>query len=185
MESGEETSLAATDPQGDAKPVGRHALVDVPLSIRSSRDRRAVRSSGSVKWALLVVAALLVSVWWQRRRRYRGIFRAPATRDDRLVCSGPHTEIEVTATADGFELPPGLLLSGRSAFLELDVRATALVFLRDPFLDASLAGAVSRQYFERAVRGRRLVDISALFGGPTKKVGGAFPCAAAHSSGHP
>jgi LmbE family N-acetylglucosaminyl deacetylase len=125
--------------------------------------------SGSVKVAVLVVAALLVSVWWQRRRRYRGVFRARATRDDRLVCSGPHTEIEVSATADGFEPPPGLLLSGRTVFLELNVRATAPVLLRDPFIQASMAGAVSRQYFERAARGRRLVDISALFRRPDEE----------------
>jgi LmbE family N-acetylglucosaminyl deacetylase len=116
-----------------------------------------------IRAALLALAVLLVSLWWQRRRRYRGVFRTPAARDDRLVCSGPRVEIEVTASADGFELPPEPLLDRRTAFLELDVKATAAALLRDPFIEASTSGVVSRQYLERAVRGRRLIDISALF----------------------
>ncbi len=119
-----------------------------------------------MKAALLVFVALGVSVWWQRRRRYRGVFRAPAARDDRLACRGPRTELEVTVTADGFELPPGLLLHGRTVFLELDVKPKARALLRDPFIEASSSAAFFRQYFERAASGRRLVDLSVLFQRP-------------------
>ena len=113
--------------------------------------------------ALAVLAALAVA-WWLRTRRYRGIFRLPRRRDDRLVCRQPPASVALAVGPDGFELPAGFAAAPGegTALLTLDVAATPAGFLREPHVEVLHDGVSYRQYFERGAAGRRYVDLSPL-----------------------
>jgi LmbE family N-acetylglucosaminyl deacetylase len=115
------------------------------------------------------VVLLARVAWWLRTRRFRAVFRLPARRDDWLVCRGDQQTFAVPAERDGFELPAGIVLRGQTAFLTLDVKATPMGRLVDPFVEVSLGAVRYRQYFERHGAGRRHLNLSPLLadGGPT------------------
>jgi LmbE family N-acetylglucosaminyl deacetylase len=129
---------------------------------------------------LAVLAAALV-VAWLRARRYRAVFRIPARRHDRVGIRGEERARAVTLGPGGFDLPAGALAPGQTAFLRLEVRATAAGRLRDPFIQASAGGRVCRQYFERGVAGRRYLNLSLLLDGAA--AGGAPARVALSGSG--
>jgi len=106
---------------------------------------------------LLTLAAGIV---WLRVRRYRGIFRIAARRDDSCVCRGPSRVFAVSAAPDGIELPNEAFGSGRSAFLAIDVSVTMTGRVFDPYIEVGRHPELYRQYFEREATGIRYVNLS-------------------------
>lgn len=96
-----------------------------------------------------------------RRRRYRASFRIPSRRQD-SYCFRAATPALPVSVGKELHWPDARLRSGSSAFLALDVTASAAGHIVDPYIEFR-AGAVSaRQYFERAVAGRRYLNLSGV-----------------------
>jgi LmbE family N-acetylglucosaminyl deacetylase len=110
---------------------------------------------------VIVVAALCAL----RVRQYRQWSHVPARRMDDLRCRLTGTIIALRLQRNGFQVPAGLALAGRTVLLEIQISASAFGQLFDPFVEMRYNGVVHRQYFERGARGQRLVDLSPLFHG--------------------
>ena len=108
----------------------------------------------------LAVLATACSLWAFRARRYRATFRISATRDDLCVCRGAHATTAVIVEADGVALPAEALRAGGTAFLAMEVTATLLGQILDPFVEIEHDGLRSRQYYERGAAGVRYLNIS-------------------------
>jgi LmbE family N-acetylglucosaminyl deacetylase len=113
----------------------------------------------------LIIACLVIAtaVCVLRVREYRRWFRLPTRRMDSLQCRLPGTVVRLSLERDGFELPVGVPLVGRTVLLELAVRTSALGWLFDPFIEIGGHSLTHRQYFERGARGQRLLDLSPHF----------------------
>lgn len=116
---------------------------------------------------LLIAAAALV---WLRMRRYRWWFRLSPRRTDRLECRGNHQVLAVSVHPDGFDVPPGLELRGRTVFLYMTVSSSALGHLLDPFIEMQLGTCSLRQYFERGCAGLRYLNLTHLLSCVGKEV---------------
>ena len=113
--------------------------------------------------ATLAVLALLATLGFGwRRRRYGMLLRMDPRRDDAFRCRLAHP-VTISLHSDGFELPSGLRVSGQTAFLAFDVRATLLGTFADPFIEVSFGPITYRQYFERGANGRRYLNLSPIF----------------------
>jgi LmbE family N-acetylglucosaminyl deacetylase len=113
-----------------------------------------------VVFVLAAFAALACGIAWLRVRRYHGIFRIDARRNDRCVCRGPHRVFAVSAAPDGIELPREAFGPGRSAFLAIDVSVTMTGRVLDPFIEIGSPPERYRQYFERGASGIRYLNLS-------------------------
>jgi LmbE family N-acetylglucosaminyl deacetylase len=116
-------------------------------------------STASVLGGLI---ALAWGVWLLRTRRYRAAFRIPVERDDRWVCRGPHRSLAIPVGPHGVELPAAAFGPNSSAFLAIDVAATAAGHVLDPYIDVQRDGVSYRQYFERGVAGTRYLNLSPI-----------------------
>jgi LmbE family N-acetylglucosaminyl deacetylase len=112
---------------------------------------------------VVLIIALAWGIGLLRARRYRAVVRIPVTRDDQLVCRGPHRSFAVPVDSHGIELPAASFAQTASAFLAIDVAATALGHLLDPSVEVQLENGSYRQYFERGVAGTRYVNLSPAF----------------------
>jgi LmbE family N-acetylglucosaminyl deacetylase len=112
----------------------------------------------------LVFAFAAAMCFW-RVQRYRSWFRLPASRTDRLTCRVAHQVISAVVGPDGFDLPVGFDLRGRTVLLQLTVRVLPLGRLVDPSIECSDGRATHRQYFERGAIGQRYLNLSPIFQG--------------------
>ena len=98
-----------------------------------------------------------------RMRRYRKWFHLPVCRTDILSCRGSYREMALHIEPDGFDLPHGLDLRGRTVLLRTVVKVRPFGRLLDPFIEIQDGRRTYRQYFERGAVGQRYLNLSPLF----------------------
>lgn len=119
---------------------------------------------------MIAVVAVMVfacagGVCWLRMRRYGGWFRLPRRRDDVLTIRGSDRAVDVIIRPDGFDVPAGLDLAGRTVLLQLKLKARLPGHWLDPYIEIRHDGRMHRQYFERGAAGQRYVNLSPVFQG--------------------
>jgi LmbE family N-acetylglucosaminyl deacetylase len=107
-----------------------------------------------------VMAAVFCAL---RVKGYRSWFRLPTHRTDIVHCRLAPTVVPLRLERDGFEVPVGVALLGRTVLLELRVSTSLLGRLFDPFIEVRCRGVTHRQYFERGASGQRFLDLSPHF----------------------
>jgi LmbE family N-acetylglucosaminyl deacetylase len=114
---------------------------------------------------ILIIAA---TGGWLRVRRYQGWFHLPTRRTDKFPCCGSHHTIAVLVGAEGFDVPSGHDLMGRTVFLQVTIKASLLGHLLDPYIEFQAGQLGYRQYFERGAGGSRFLNLSPFFQGNTQ-----------------
>jgi LmbE family N-acetylglucosaminyl deacetylase len=89
-------------------------------------------------------------------------------RDDHLVVRGAHQRILVSLSATGIDVAPPQVTGDQTALVEVSVEATTRGRILQPWIESTAVGdgggrVTNRQYFERAVHGRRYVNLSPAF----------------------
>lgn len=112
---------------------------------------------------VLACVMLAIALGMLRMREYRRWFRLPTRRTDALPGALAGAVIPLHLERDGFVVPAGPSLLGRTVLLELRVRAALLGRLFDPFIELACGDVRQRQYFERGASGQRLLDLSPCF----------------------
>jgi LmbE family N-acetylglucosaminyl deacetylase len=115
--------------------------------------------------SVAVVAALFAAAacFW-RLYRYRRWFRLPPRRNDSLDFRATHHALALKMSAQGFDLPGDLSVSG-TVLLRMTVTASLSGYLFDPYIEFQGDRQTHRQYFERGVAGQRYLNLTALFTG--------------------
>jgi len=117
----------------------------------------------------LAIAALLLAAAW-RAHRYAAALRIAPGRDDEFAFSRPLSVTTIRLDRDGFQLPAGIE-AAHTALLAVKLRCTLRGRWQEPYIDMQGDARRGRQYFERGLRGRRYLNVSALLAGPFKTEG--------------
>lgn len=110
----------------------------------------------------LALAGLALAAWALRKSAYGRYFRYDRQRDQSYDFSGSDADTHaVDLTAEGFHWPQ---TTGPwdTALLEITIAASSAGNLQESFLEAACGQRSTRQYVERAARGRRLFNLSGL-----------------------
>jgi LmbE family N-acetylglucosaminyl deacetylase len=120
----------------------------------------------------VIVLAAVAAAWLARMRRYRAWLRLPPNRSDVVSLRGGDHAMPLSLEPDGFDVPHGLDLLGRTVLLQLTVKAAPLGRVMDPFIEIRDADRAYRQYFERGAAGQRYLNLAPLFqcGAPKQAV---------------
>jgi LmbE family N-acetylglucosaminyl deacetylase len=115
--------------------------------------------------AILLALILFIAAGggWVRVRRYQKWFHLPTHRADKFRCCGSQHTTAVQVGVEGFDLPTGLDLMGRTVFLQVIIKSSLLGRLLDPYIEIQAGQPAYRQYFERGAGGSRSVNLSPLF----------------------
>jgi glycosyltransferase involved in cell wall biosynthesis/LmbE family N-acetylglucosaminyl deacetylase len=125
------------------------------ISLRKRLLRGWISAAASILGLVLVIP---------RQRAYRRLLSYDPEQDCVAGFSGPAIEIlNVRCHKHGFFLPD-LKPDVTSAFLELDVRASAAGGFFDPAIEIETSGFRDTQFLERGVRGVRFINLTRLLG---------------------
>jgi LmbE family N-acetylglucosaminyl deacetylase len=86
--------------------------------------------------------------------------KAPARRNDPVVCRDAPEPVGVSVRPDGFELPDSWARRGETAFVALEVEATLTGRVREPRIEVRWGGVTHHQSFDRGARGLRHLNLS-------------------------
>jgi len=113
--------------------------------------------------AVAIVVAIAAIACWARVRRYRKWFHLPVSRTDLVNCRGGYRAVAVHTEPNGFDLPHGLDLRGRTVLLRTVVKVRPFGRFLDPSIEMHDGRRTHRQYFERGAVGQRYLNLSPLF----------------------
>jgi hypothetical protein len=117
-----------------------------------------VTSTSVLDRSLALLAGCVNRLLPLRERRYHA-YHATRLDADVVYPLGAWMERTEAEVAGSFKIP-----EGDSVFLVLNVTSTRFGTLRDPFIEVRAGGRSLRQYVERGVNAKRLINVTALSG---------------------